>query len=406
MKIRAITAFIDPGWPLSVSVISEITSCINDCREALIDAGYEVQTLRIATPPPAEMAVPVSPHDRVELARALEAESFVHEVDYAAIGPALPEEMEGYAAIPEILAATQNIFTSAIYADPEIGLSLVGARACAEIIHRVSTISPDGFTNLRFAALVNVPAGIPFFPGSYHRAGGTHVAIATEAADLAVNAVHSASTTQGVRRRLVQSIEDQATTIAQIGDRICNNHGVRFLGVDFSLAPYPEELRSIGVALEGLGPARAGQPGSLLAAAFLADCLDEALFMRTGFCGLFLPVLEDVSLSSSAADGHLNIYDLMLMATVCGTGLDTIPLTGDLSVDEIVPVLIDLGALGLRHHKPLTARLMPIPGKKPGDLVHFDFPYFASSAVMDLKATPLTGLLNSSEVIDIGPHTH
>jgi uncharacterized protein (UPF0210 family) len=31
---------------------------------------------------------------------------------------------------------------------------------------------------------------------------------------------------------------------------------------------------------------------------------------------------------------------------------------------EIYPILLDIGALALRLNKPLTARLMPIPGKK------------------------------------------
>ena len=67
-------------------------------------------------------------------------------------------------------------------------------------------------------------------------------------------------------------------------------------------------------------------------------------------------------------------------------------------------LLIDLGALALRHDKPLTARLMPIPGKAAGDEVHFDFPYFADTRVMAVKAQPLSGLLAGSNVLQIGPH--
>ncbi|MCK5054119.1 MAG: DUF711 family protein, partial [Anaerolineales bacterium] len=66
--------------------------------------------------------------------------------------------------------------------------------------------------------------------------------------------------------------------------------------------------------------------------------------------------------------------------------------------------LIDLGAIGLRHSKPLTARLMPIPGKSAGDAVHFDFPYFSDSRVLSLPEAPLTGLLDNSDTLDIGPH--
>jgi hypothetical protein len=47
---------------------------------------------------------------------------------------------------------------------------------------------------------------------------------------------------------------------------------------------------------------------------------------------------------------------------------------------------------------------MPIPGKSPGDEVHFDFPYFADSRVMTLPAQPLGGLLAMTGSLDIKPH--
>ena len=95
----------------------------------------------------------------------------------------------------------------------------------------------------------------------------------------------------------------------------------------------------------------------------------------------------------------------MLAATICGTGLDTIPLPGDTSADSIYALLIDLGALAMRHDKPLTARLMPIPGKSAGDKIHFDFPYFADSRVMRLDARPLGGELAADDAIHIRPRS-
>jgi hypothetical protein len=93
----------------------------------------------------------------------------------------------------------------------------------------------------------------------------------------------------------------------------------------------------------------------------------------------------------------------LLYATLCGTGLDTIPLPGDVNPGAMASLLIDLGALALRHSKPLTARLMPIPGKNAGDEIHFDFPYLTDSRVMNLPAESLEGLLGGSGVLDIGP---
>ena len=107
MNIRAITGFLDPGWPLKPKRIEALAECLKEIRQALSQGGYQVQTLRIATPPPSQMGKPVPPIDRPVLASQIEAECFVHGIDYANLGPALPEEPQGYQVIPEALAATE-----------------------------------------------------------------------------------------------------------------------------------------------------------------------------------------------------------------------------------------------------------------------------------------------------------
>ena len=97
------------------------------------------------------------------------------------------------------------------------------------------------------------------------------------------------------------------------------------------------------------------------------------------------PILEDSILAKRAAEGTLTIKDVLLYSAVCGTGLDTIPLPGDTTAEQITPLLLDLCALALRLDKPLTARLMPIPGKKAGDETNFDFAFFAPSRIMALS---------------------
>lgn len=404
MNIRALTGFLDPGWPLDPRRIASLAACLRACRDALAGAGYGVQSLRVATPPPAEMSRPVPPNQRAAFARQLEAECFVHGIDYASLGPALPEEPEAFLVIPEVLAAAETVFTSGLFADLENGLSLAAARACARAILQVSTIAMDGFANLRFAALADVPSGVPFFPAAYHRSETPALALATEGAELAVDALRDAPSLATARRRLVGMIEAHAAALTRFTQRIAAEREVTFLGIDFSLAPYPEQSRSLGAALESLGVPAAGLAGTVASAAFLTDCLDQAEFPRTGFCGLLLPPLEDDTLAARAADGSLTIQDLLLCSTVCGTGLDTVPLPGDTNPEALTAVLIDLGALALRLNKPLTARLLPIPGKKAGDEVRFDFPYFAPSRVMPLPARPLSGLLAGSGMLDLHVH--
>jgi len=87
---------------------------------------------------------------------------------------------------------------------------------------------------------------------------------------------------------------------------------------------------------------------------------------------------------------------------VCGTGLDTVPLPGDTSPEQLYAILLDLAALAHRLDKPLTARLMPLPGKSAGDPTDFDFAYFANSRVMELQAKPLGNLLIKRGNISLG----
>jgi uncharacterized protein (UPF0210 family) len=97
----------------------------------------------------------------------------------------------------------------------------------------------------------------------------------------------------------------------------------------------------------------------------------------------------------------LTIKDTLLYSAVCGTGLDTVPLPGDTTAEQLVPLLLDLSALALRLDKPLTARLMPVPGKQAGDDTNFDFAFFAQSKVMALQSAGLNSPFDLDEVLQL-----
>ncbi len=403
MKIRSITYFCNPGWPLDEEVLSRAGGFSAAARQAFEAAGYEVQTARLAAVPFPALVSRSGDQGLVDLARALEAAARQQGYDYVSLGPALPEALHSYAAIPASLAATEMAFLAGLMTTPGGSVSLPAVRACAEVIRQAATISADGFANLRFAALANVPPGSPFFPAAYHSGGEPIFALALQAADLAVNAFTWATSLAEARSGLVQSMELHAQSLETVARRLENRLDARFAGIDFSLAPFPQAELSLGTALESLGLPALGLHGSLAAAAFLADAMDRASFHRAGFNGLFLPVLEDAVLARRAQEGVLNIKDMLLYSAVCGTGLDTIPLPGDTTAEELAAVLLDLASLAQRLDKPLTARLMPIPGAKTGDPTGFDFPYFANSRVMALDSRPLSGLLSGEETFDLRP---
>jgi hypothetical protein len=401
MKIRSITYFCNPKWPVDEAIIQQAGSFTRAAKEAFQAAGFEVQTVRLATMPfmsylPDADALPALAHRLEELAAE-------HGINYVSLGPAFPDSPAAYAAIPDALAATQNAFFAGSLTTSDGHISLPAVRLCAEVIHRAAGFTPNGFTNLRFAALANVPAGSPFFPAAYHRGGEPAFAIATEAADLAVSAFRQARTVLEAQEFLSSAIESDAHRLEAVAAELVRQFAVQFGGCDFSLAPFPDEALSLGAAMEALGVSSLGLHGSLAAAAILADAIDRAQFQRTGFSGLMLPVLEDAVLAQRAAQGTLCVKDMLLYSAVCGTGLDTLPLPGDVSQEQLSALLLDVTALAVRLGKPLTARLMPVPGKAAGDPTGFDFAFFANSRVLSLEAAPLQGLLAGNDQFTLHP---
>lgn len=393
MKIRSITVFGAVGaLKRATGDLARWGAFAREARAAFTEAGYEVQTTRLA------MAGPPPKANLAAFAVALEQLSREQGFEYVALGPAPTEALS---QLPDVLAATQAIFASAHIVDPATGVIDGNAiRAAARVIRRAAAIEA-GFGNLRFAALAHIPPGTPFFPAAYHDGGPPAFALATESADLAATATQQAQDAADAHRRLVEAIEREAARLVAPAKRLHDAHGLRFLGLDFSLAPFPDPAISIGAALEALSGAPLGAPGTLAAAATLTDAIDQARFPHTGFCGLMLPVLEDPVLGQRAAEGRLRVADLLQWSAVCGTGLDTVPLPGAVTEATLAHVLFDVAALSTRRHKPLTARLMPLPGKHAGDPVHFDFAYFADGGVLALEDAESPGLLDRTRVLPL-----
>lgn len=398
MKIRSITAFTNPIQ--DADSIARLGRFTREAAQRFVQAGYEVQTTRLATTPFPQML----PDETmlIPAVKKLEAESTAHGFGYLSLGCAAPDNLRAYALIPEILTATQNVFLTASMGFAGQGVSLPAVRACAEIIHRAAPMTPDGFTNLRFAALANVPPHVPFFPAAYHSGDAPAFALAIECADLAVSAFEQAASLAEGRQSLLDSLNKHGAVLADVAAGLEKEFQVSFKGIDFSLAPFPEAWCSLGGAMERIGAPAVGMLGTLSAAAVLADTLDQGSWLRAGFNGIMLPVLED-SIMAERTGGALSVKDLLMISAVCGAGLDTVPLPGDATTDQLAALLLDVAVLAVRLGKPLTARLMPVPGKQAGEMTSFDFGFFANGRVMALPAAPLQSFLTGEETIHLSP---
>jgi uncharacterized protein (UPF0210 family) len=408
VKVRAITTGVALDARLDRDRLAAAARVSRAVAGAVAAAGLEVQTLRLTTPP-LDTWGDGAGHDLPSVARALEALAGDAGFGYVALGAV---DTVGAAeshwrplleALPETVRGTESVFAAASVATLAGGINLAAARLAGEVVAEIAATTADGFGNLRFAALANCPPHIPFFPAAYHDGGeDVVVGLALEAADLAVQAFDGAADLEDAEARLVRAIVDAVRPLYAAAEGSAGRAGARFSGVDLSLAPFPADDRSIAAAFERLGLPAFGAHGTLFVASLLTAALRRAARLlpgaRTGFSGLMLPVLEDSVLAARAAAGTFGVDSLLLYSAVCGLGLDTVPVPGDTAPSELAAIVLDTAALAVRLDKPLTARLFPVPGKRAGDAVRWDFAYFAPSRVLPVRGMGPEGALATSAV--------
>jgi uncharacterized protein (UPF0210 family) len=422
MKVRAVTVFaaIDPAR-VGAS-LRDAGALAEAVRHALEQTGLEVQTVRIALPPVDTVGTGVEGAARLhDLALALDAESPAHGFGFVSVGTidtvTLPNGawqplLEG---APTLVGATKQVaITATVGTRTNSGAGTIAIGACrmaGDVVAAIARTGNDGFGNLRFAAIANVAPHVPFFPAAFHdRQPSLAFGFALECADVVESAFTGATTLEHARTHLVDGLSAVVNRVAGVARGIVGAHPeARFAGVDFSPAPFPAPGSSIGSAFEALGLPAFGGPGTTFVASFLTECLHEVAqrtgmvgetaagsFRPTGFSGLMMPVLEDATLAVRAAEGHLSVERLLLASTVCGLGLDTVPLPGDIDGATLGAVILDMATLAVRLDKPLTARLFPVPGKGVGDRVSWDFPYFAPSVAIPIHGLPASGAIAST----------
>jgi uncharacterized protein (UPF0210 family) len=374
MEIRTITA------GAREADIERAAQAARLARARLEAAGYVIQSLRLA------LSITGSNRcaDFATVAQGAEQQALDAGFDCVSIGRV---DIERLGQLADGIAVTQALFASARIAGRDGGPDHAAIRAAAQAIIAISTATEHGFGNMRFAALACVAPGSPFFPAAFHHGDGPWIAVGPEAAALAVEATeHKQTRKQGDKEihneqfslppllpaslsRITTLIEQHDARIATALQDLEAETNVYFAGCDWSLAPHP--ARSIGTAIERLSGVPFGAWGTLAAVRELTGAIRAARVTQLGFSGVMLPVLEDPILAQRNAEGCYTLRDLLAFSAVCGTGLDTIPLPGDSTTKQIVGVLEELAALAGALRKPLTARLLPIPGLKAGDLTTF-----------------------------------
>ncbi|MBD2195347.1 MULTISPECIES: DUF711 family protein [Calothrix] len=378
MKIRTITTGISLQSPQDAEKIKQAAEFNQQAKDIFTQQGYEVQTTRIATNSWEEYLQGLSQKEILSQIQRLEEICQNLNLSFFNIGYA--NQPENIALIPEINKQTSVIYCSSKIGDRATEINLENALESARVIKRISQDSENGYGNFRFCAWANCKPGIPFFPTSYHQ-GDTAFAIGLECCDLVTQAFSQADDIPTAEAKLKILLEMELKQVTNIAEIISDKFAINFLGIDTSLAPSLDKNNSIAFAYEKLMQGKFGQPGTLAISGMLTRVLKNVSVKICGYSGLMLPVCEDVGLATRANEKTYDITNLLLYSAVCGCGLDTVPIPGDISIEKIAAILIDMATLAIKLDKPLSARLFPIPGKKAGEMTAFNSPYLVDCQI-------------------------
>ncbi len=350
--------------------------------------GLPIVNKRISLTP-ISLVVPVAdPSAFVKVAHAVDKAAAEIGVDFVGGYTAMIQKGETsidralIEAMPEVLATTRRFCASVILASTKSGINMDGCYTMSQVMKDTSerTAKDDGIGCAKLVLFANPVEDNPFMAGGYYGTGECESSILVGVSG--PGAVRRAIEKLGPDAdlgKVAETIKKSAFKITRagelVGKKLAEHLGVAFGNLDLSLAPTPEEGDSVGQILETMGLAMPGAPGSTAALMMLNDAVKKGgLFASSsvgGLSGAFIPISEDASMIRAAKAGAISLEKLEAMTSVCSVGLDMIAIPGDTSAETLAAIIADEMAIGCANNKTTAVRIIPAPGKKVGDFVHF-----------------------------------
>ena len=361
------------------------------CREVEGRYGIPIVNRRIAVSPIANVAAAHTAEGYMAVARTLDAVASEVEVDLVGGFTALVQKgwTEGdrrlIEILPEVLSTTKRVCASVNVGTTAAGINMDAIGALGKVLKDAAerTRDHDGFGCAKLVIFANAPSDNPFMAGAFHGVGEPDcvINIGVSGPGVVKAAVedlvrHSPGVTLGDIAEEIKSTAFRVTRVGElIGREVAARLGVAFGIVDLSLAPTPPVGDSVGEILQAMGVVRLGAPGSTAALALLNDAVKKGGSFASssvgGLSGAFVAVSEDAALAEAVERGDLTLAKLEAMTAVCSVGLDMIAVPGDTDAETLAALIADEAAIGVINHKTTASRIIPVPGKGPGDRAVF-----------------------------------
>src|SRR6266850_2533653 len=384
-RIRAVTAFIEIDQSNYASRIEEAQKFLATAKDALNKAGFEGAGGRITTQPFPQYTKGMKPEDAVAfIGRLRDAAS--RERSGLNIGSAMVHDSDDPAAVSLLVDILSKVSVNAnlITAD-EQGIHWNAIRQAAKVIKQLSERSPHGDANFNFGAIAMMKPYGPYYPGSYHLGKGHAFAIAMEGAEVVGDVFRQYQDPVQAEKHLSEVLSNYTKQIEVTATQLARTTGWTYEGIDATPAPIGD--RSIATAIESFIGAPFGSPGTETASGIITRAVQATPVKRTGYSGLMIPVMEDNVLAKRWAEGTFTLDSILAYSAVCAGGVDTVPLPGDVTEDQIARILGDVAWLAYRWNKPLAARLLPAPGKRAGEQTEFTGSILTRTTIQPLPGT-------------------
>lgn len=284
-------------------------------------------------------------------------------------------------SIPQALAATDLVCSSVNLGSTKTGINMDCVREMGEVIKRTAELTRDkeALGCAKLVIFCNAPGDNPFMAGAFHGISEADKVVSVGVSGPGV-VKHALEDKKGADfTEIAETIKKTAFKITRVGQLVAREAskrlGVPFGIIDLSLAPTPAVGDSVARIIEEMGIESCGAPGTTAALALLNDAVKKGGLMASshvgGLSGAFIPVSEDEGMIHAVTKGSLSLEKLEAMTCVCSVGLDMIAIEGDTSAATISGIIADEAAIGMINNKTTAVRVIPVPGKKVGDMVEF-----------------------------------